>query len=185
MINPTGKKLQDIISKMIDDEIEGIDKYTLNGSTWLIFTDQKRWVIEYTEDGILWYNYSFFTDIFAFLSLKATDNQHIIQEWFESKFLRPKVNDTRHYKRAGVGRVEHTIQNGVKETRKPFFENFGAVEETIQNGVKDTSFVNPYFNQNVEETIQNGVKETELHKGVRPSAVGDAIQNGVKRPLRL
>jgi hypothetical protein len=23
---------------MIDDDVEGVDKYTLNGSTWLIFT---------------------------------------------------------------------------------------------------------------------------------------------------
>ena len=87
MINPTGKKLQDLATTLIDGEIEGIDKYTLNGSTWLIFTDQKRWVVEYTEDGILWYNYSFFTEIFEILDIRATDNQNLIQEWFESKFL--------------------------------------------------------------------------------------------------
>ena len=159
MINPTGKKLQDLVSKMIDDEIEGVDKYTLNGSTWLIFTDQKRWVIEYTEDNILWYNYSFFTEIFDILSMKSTDSQNLIQEWFESRFLRPTVNDTRHYRHNEKSMVEHTIQNGVK----------------------DTSFVNPYFNQNVEETIQNGVKHTDFPFGLGDeNAVEDAIQNGVK-----
>ena len=159
MINPTGKKLQDLVSKMIDDEIEGVDKYTLNGSTWIIFTDQKRWVIEYTEDNILWYNYSFFTEIFDILSMKSTDSQNLIQEWFESRFLRPTVNETRHYRHNEKSMVEHTIQNGVK----------------------DTSFVNPYFNQNVEETIQNGVKHTDFPFGLGDeNAVEDAIQNGVK-----
>ena len=184
MINPTGKKLQVIISKLIDGEIEGIDKYTLNGSTWLIFTDQKRWVVEYTEDGILWYNYTFFMEIFEILGMKATDNQNLIQEWFESKFLRPEVKHTFRLTTDKERGVEHTIQNGVKDTSfvNPYFNQ--NVEETIQNGVKDTQFRQIPMNYSIEDTIQNGVKETELHKGVRPSAVGDAIQNGVKRPLR-
>ena len=112
MINPTGKKLQDLTSKLIDGEIEGIDKYTLNGSTWLIFTDQKRWVVEYTEDGILWYNYSFFTEIFEILGMKATDNQNLIQEWFESKFLRPEVKDTIFVTNGQEEFVEHTFKMG-------------------------------------------------------------------------
>ena len=115
MINPTGKKLQDLATTLIDGEIEGVDKYTLNGSTWLIFTDQKRWVVEYTEDGILWYNYSFFTEIFEILGMKATDNQNLIQEWFESKFLRPEVKHTFLLKTDKERGVEHTIQNGVKD----------------------------------------------------------------------
>ena len=142
------------------NEIEGVDKYTLNGSTWLIFTDQKRWVVEYTEDSILWYNFSFFTEIFEILGMKATDNQNLIQEWFESRFLRPTVNETRHYRHNEKSMVEHTIQNGVKET----------------------SFVNPYFNQNVEETIQNGVKGHQVgNSHTNEQSVEDTIQNGVKR----
>ncbi len=180
MINPTGKKLQDLTSKLIDGEIEGVDKYTLNGSTWLIFTDQKRWVVEYTEDSILWYNFSFFTEIFEILGMKATDNQNLIQEWFESRFLRPEVKHTLDRKSNSKWRVEDTIQNGVKDTSYDDLVFGNEVEHTIQNGVKDTSFVNPYFNQNVEETIQNGVKETRLQKSSNLYRIEDTIQEGVK-----
>jgi len=180
MINPTGKKLQDLTSKLIDGEIEGVDKYTLNGSTWLIFTDQKRWVVEYTEDSILWYNFSFFTEIFEILGMKATDNQNLIQEWFESRFLRPEVKHTLDRKSNSKWRVEDTIQNGVKDTSYDDLVFGNEVEHTIQNGVKDTSFVNPYFNQNVEETIQNGVKETQSTFRNGSSIVEHTIQNGVK-----
>ena len=207
MINPTGKKLQDIISKLIDGEIEGVDKYTLNGSTWLIFTDQKRWVVEYTEDGILWYNYSFFTEIFDILSMKSTDSQNLIQEWFESRFLRPTVNETRHYRhneksmvehtiQNGVRhngdlwqqdsmKVEHTIQNGVRHNVRDGFKPVHRVEHTIQNGVKHTDFPFGLGDENaVEDAIQKGVKETQSTFRNGSSIVEHTIQNGVKRPLR-
>jgi hypothetical protein len=165
MINPTGKKLQKIISKMIDEEIEGVDKYTLNGSTWLIFTDQKRWVVEYTEDNILWYNYSFFTEIFEILNMKVTDNQNLVQEWFESRFL-------------NINPVENTIQNGVKHTKRKWSSYPKRVENTIQNGVKHT--IKPsYFNSlGVENTIQNGVKHTRMNTWTWSSEAESITQNG-------
>ena len=181
MINPTGKKLQKIISKMIDDDVEGVDKYTLNGSTWLIFTDQKRWVIEYTSDNILWYNYSFFTEIFDLLSMKATDNQNLIQEWFESKFLNINpVEYTRgesfHFNR----QVEDTIQEGVKETELHKGVRPSAVEDTIQNGVKHTKLRGFIDDTPVEYTIQNGVKETVGSKSTKSISLRNTIKNGVK-----
>ena len=61
MKNPSGKKLEKLVFKMFDQMIEGADKYTTKqGSTWLIFTEDKRWVVEFTKDKTLWFNYNLF-----------------------------------------------------------------------------------------------------------------------------
>jgi hypothetical protein len=47
-----------IVRELIEYNCDGVDKYIHNNSTWLIFTDDKKWVIELTKDGTLWYNYN-------------------------------------------------------------------------------------------------------------------------------
>ncbi len=47
MKNPTGNKLDKLIFGMFDQMIEGVDQYNHSGSLWLIFTDEKQWVVEY------------------------------------------------------------------------------------------------------------------------------------------
>ena len=160
---------------LIDNNVKNVDKYVHNGSTWLIFTNDLTWVVEYDRDNTLWYNYKFFQDLFNYVSVDVVDNQEFITEWFESRILKTRPC------------VEDTIQTGVKNTDFPLsLGHEMVVEDAIQNGVKDTSFVNPYFNQNVEETIQNGVKKTDFPFGLgNERAVEDAIQNGVKETIDL
>jgi len=57
------------IFSLIDNSIKNVDTYHLNGSTWLIFTETKQWVIEFTSSGTLWYNYGFFKTLFEFVSI--------------------------------------------------------------------------------------------------------------------
>ena len=61
--------MKKIINLLIDEAVQNADTYTNNGSTWLIFTDDKRWVIELTKEGTLWYNYNFFKSLFAYTSM--------------------------------------------------------------------------------------------------------------------
>jgi hypothetical protein len=58
--------MEKIVNRLICDAVEGVDKYISNGSIWFIFTDDKKWVIELTKDGTLWYNYNFFKGLFAY-----------------------------------------------------------------------------------------------------------------------
>ena len=51
----------EMVKELIDFNCKGVDTYNHNGSTWLIFTDNKKWVIELTKEKTLWYNYYFFT----------------------------------------------------------------------------------------------------------------------------
>ena len=167
MINPTGKKLEKLLFGMFDDDTQGVDVYNHNGSMWIIFTDEMRWVLEFTKDRTLYYNYPFFRDKMEMLSLDCVENKDLIRKWFESRFL-------------NINTVEVAIQNGAKHTQEMFFQLQKDVKVAIQNGVKYTSFRTLWKDSPVEVTIQNGVKYTEATRAKQKMAVEDTIQNGVK-----
>ena len=124
MINPTGNKLEKILFEIFDKSIENADRYDHNKSLWLIFTNDMKWVVEYTDTQTLWYNYQFFKNEMELVGLDCVTNKDLIQKWFETRFLKPKV--------------EETIQDGVKHTSIAAFDFIVQVEDAIQNGVKYT-----------------------------------------------
>jgi len=158
--------MERIINKLIDDAVANVDTYINSGSTWLIFTDDKRWVIELTKDGTLWYNYNFFNGLFGYASMDVIENQHHITKWVENNVINKKK----------------PVKNGVKHTEYGYWEDGDStVEYTIQNGVKETSFVAYGLGTTVEDIIQNGVKHTEKSLQINGSCViEDVIKEGVK-----
>ena len=178
----------EMVKELIDFNSEGVDTYNHNGSTWLIFTDQKKWVIELTKEKTLWYNYYFFTGVFKYLSLDVVENQHYITKWVEDTIINSvKSTKGEYYKE--IQKVEYTIQNGVRCTQATPFETRKGVEDTIQNGVKYTSWHEPLLlGTKVEDTIQNGVKKTYSDKIPHEydwtdqftEEIEGIIQNGVK-----
>jgi len=179
MKNPTGKKLEKIIFKLFDDASQGVDRYNHNGSLWAIFTNEMKWVVEFTKDQTLWYNYNFFKDEMELIGLDCVKNKDLIQKWFESRFLGiPKVEDFCEPFFDQDQYVEDTIQNGVKQTelsKRDFFP-----KDTIKNGVRHTKGFLISRPINVEDTIENGVKHTVPDASIIGYAVEDTIQNGVK-----
>jgi hypothetical protein len=176
--------------------IEGVEQYNHNGSLWIIFTNERQWVVEYTEGGTLWYNYKLFKNEMELVGMDCVENKEYITRWFEDRFLnKPKVEDTiqngvKHTRIPPIGldrRVEDTIENGVKLTVGERMNRDYSVKDIVENGIKNTySDILPqeydWSDQfDVEETIQNGVKETELKSGRQTGKVEDTIQNGVKR----
>jgi hypothetical protein len=153
--------MEKIINRLIDEAVVNVDKYVNNGSTWLIFTESKQWVIELTKDGTLWYNYNFFNNLFVYTSMDVIENQHYITKW-----------------------VEDNIINGVKHTDSLEWKCGFYIEDTIQNGVKRTLDGNPHPNHQsneVEDIIQNGIKHTEYGDWEDgDERLDDIIQNGVK-----
>ena len=154
-----------VINRLINDHVNGADTYRTKDSTWIIFTESKKWVIELTHEGTLWYNFHFFKGIFSYLSLNVIEEQHYITKW-----------------------VEDTIQNGVKSTKQGAALYPMAVEDviqygfkrTIQNKIKSTIRMKDDFLGDVEQVIQNGIKETHddvyHHKG----RVDGVIKIGLK-----
>jgi hypothetical protein len=163
--------------KIMEFKLKDADTYYNHGSTWIILTDKKQWVIELTKEGVLWYNYHFFQSIFTGLMgfEDTAKNQDYITKW-----------------------VENFIQNGVKETKPEYLEGDLAMKEVIQNGVKHTEpggylgsiemkgkivhqLESPKQNEEVEDVIENGVKLTNSSLQIDGSCVvEDVIQNGIK-----
>ena len=171
--------MKKLIFSTIDKFTKGVDTYNNNGNVWLIFTEEKKWVIELTKEGTLWYNYYFFQDILKYFSLDVVENQRYITEWVEN-IIQNGVIYTVADESAQHLEVGDTIQNGVKYTRRGCDPSGTAVGDTIQNGVKYTQKVVVRQLAFVDDTIQNGVKETFLVEGTRIGIVENTIQNGIK-----
>ena len=182
MKNPTGNKLEKLVFGIFDQMTEGADKYvTEQGSTWLIFTEDKRWVIEFTKDKTLWFNFNIFQGELDLIGKDCTEERDLIKNWFESRFLnKPKVDETLDNAANMIHNIEDAIENGVKDTLRTFYLNDRVIEDTIQNGVKDTLFGVDPDEGRVEDTIQNGLKDTVLAKTDRLVGIEDTIENGVK-----
>jgi hypothetical protein len=172
-----------IINLLINNWTKGVDTYTHNGSTWLIFTEQRSWVIELTECKTLWYNYNFFKELFSLTSMDVVDNQHYITKWVEDNII-GGVKYTSVLTNVDFGELEEAIQNGVKRTQDNPFSMITNVENTIQNGVKETQF-NSYENKSwVEGVIKGGVKHTEYGDWLDgDERLDEIVENGVKETI--
>ena len=186
MVNPTGKKLEKLLFGIFDEAIQGVDTYNHNGSMWLIFTDEMRWVVEYTESQTLWYNYYFFKQEMEIIGLDCVENRDLIQKWFESRFLNMgEVKVIDDYMGQDAAQVENTIQNGVKHTLDIADGYQSRVEDTIQNGVKETILGSLQRKHDVEGAIQNGVKKIRWNGELGTHLCEDVIKNGVKHTESL
>jgi hypothetical protein len=173
-------KVEEIVFRLIDKMIVNCDSYSHQDSFWLILTEEKKWIIEFTDSKILWFNYHFFNDIFTWVGLDDNKTEYI-QKWFESRFLNhSKVNVTDWLLEDGNPEFKHVIEDGVMSTEGiPCELNDYSVENIIQNGVKDTNCYDGRRSTKVEDTIQNGVKETRRSNENNPFPIEDTIQNGV------
>ena len=173
-------KIRKLIYGMFDTMIEGADKYVTDSSMWLIFTEEKRWVIEFTNKKTLWFNYNLFHSELKLLSMDCVDSKDIIKEWFESRFLEKDIAHVTDTSNVPYSIVENTLQNGVKHTYKKKITRLNEVEDTIQNGVKNSQSFGGESLKLVEDTIKNGVKRTSSKQWENDIKVDDIIKNGVK-----
>jgi hypothetical protein len=186
------KNIETLIKKMIDIHVKDADVYVNKGSLWLIFTEEKKWVIEFDNAGNLWYNYHFFSKIFKLISMNVVEKQHYITRWVEDA-LQNGMKYTGIRMNNAIYRVEDALQNGVKHTdRFKFFQDkpqIMTVNTTIaglsENGVKDTTGNVIWSDVNVEDVLQNGIKQTSEGLGLEFIQVEDVLQNGVKKTLSV
>lgn len=113
--------MQKIVDRVINNAIVGSSMYSHRGSTWLVFPEKKEWIISYYDDnGYLWYNHDFFTNLFRYLDLKLGDNNIHIKKWVENN-LGLKVGNNFHpdylfgeYDWSGDFDACEVIDNGIK-----------------------------------------------------------------------
>jgi len=174
------KDIYELIEKIIDNKVKGADTYINNGSRWLIFTDEKKWIFELTKEGTLWYNFYFFENIFKIISLTVVENQHHITEWVEN-FIQNGVKETLNTAYMPQEMVEETIENGVKETKYCELHSLMRADHIIRDGVKETNWRKvDNFPEFEERVIENGIKETWGYEKQPQIRVNEVINKGEK-----
>jgi hypothetical protein len=177
--------MEKIINKLINEFTQGVDTYTHNGSTWLIFTESKQWVIELTDTKTLWYNYNFFKGIFSYTSMDVVENQSYITKWVEDNVINKELTYATLFRdaRDRKQQFEDALQDGVIKTKGFKMRTDWSIEDTIENGVKRTYIGGGLREVSVDDTIEKGVKNTNYWGDKRILSVDDTIENGVKETI--
>jgi len=135
--------MQKIVNKLINSSISRVDVYRWKDATWLIFTDETRWVVELTDEGTLWYNYKFFKDIFKYVSITVgTEMDGYIIQWANDFFYKDCAHRSAAYPRdKDRTKTSNVIENGIKDTQgrgKNHGDEFEwHTRAVIDNGVKE------------------------------------------------
>ena len=173
------ENLAKLIFREFEDSIKGTDIYNHEGSMWLIFTEERKWVVEFTKQKTLWYNYKHFNDILMLFGMELNEGAEYIKKWYEDKFIFNVVKNDEAWLSHTI--VDNVIDNGVKDTTTSSANIRIRVKDTIQNGAKHTFDRWGYDRNEVEDTIQNGVKHTSTTSHKQDLLIEDTIQNGVKQ----
>jgi hypothetical protein len=135
--------MQKIVNELITSSLKGVDVYRWRDATWLIFTNETRWVVELTDEGTLWYNYKFFKDVFKYVSITVGTEMdgHIIQ-WANDFFYKDCAHRSAPYPRdKDRTKTSNVIENGIKDTQgrgKNHGDEFEwHTRAVIDNGVKE------------------------------------------------
>jgi hypothetical protein len=169
-----------IINLLINNWTKGVDTYTHNGSTWLIFTEQKSWVIELTESKTLWYNYNFFKDLFSLASMDVVNNQYYITKWVEDNIING-VNHTNWGSTMNERFVGDVIKDGVKVIEPVEHTRNAGTKNTIKYGVKETKYNQTLQSPKFKEALKNGVIMSNPRQYVTNKLINDTIENGIKK----
>lgn len=172
--------MEKIINKLINEFVKGVDIYkTDGGSTWLIFTDNKQWVIELNEHNTLWYNYNFFKNIFNYASMDVVENQDYITKWVENYVIND-VNYTTWGPEMNSLFVDGVLENGIKET-KSYLNNDFDTNEVIKTGVKETKYNQSFQEPKFKEVLKNKIIMSNPRQYVTNKILDDTIETGVKK----
>jgi hypothetical protein len=183
--------MQKIVNKLITSSIKGVDVYRWKNATWLIFTDETRWVVEMTDEGTLWYNYKFFKDIFKYVSITVgTEMDGYIIQWaneyfFKVSTLRSIANNPEKDRSYTEKVLENGIQQVVKSSRTLGEDIIGKV---VEGGIKETQGRGKNhgdeFEWHTRSVIDNGIKEvydsSSTHRQMRAQNLIPRIVKDVK-----
>lgn len=190
--------MQKIINELINNSIKGVDTYRFKDATWLIITEETRWVVELTDSGTLWFNYKFFDEILRYVSVSPRDGSEYITEWAKGYFFR-QLNEYQTFDSSAIHR-ENTavsvVQRGVKKvgglnSDSKFnvrnVKNFG-IKKSMPNIIMHGEEMNQRLfdhrcsanNTDIWMIVDNGIKETKEHHFEEWEYVGHIVGDGIK-----
>jgi hypothetical protein len=184
--------MQKIVNELISSSIKGVDVYRWKDATWLIFSDETRWVVELTDEGTLWYNYKFFKDVFKYVSINVgTEMDGYIIQWANDFFYKDCAHRSAAYPRdKDRTKTSNVIENGIKDTQgrgKNHGDEFEwHTRAVIDNGVKEILQSSRVESNSgvIGEVIEKGIKEindsSSIHRKMRAENLVPRIIKDVK-----
>jgi hypothetical protein len=177
-----------IIDELINCSIKGVDVYRWKDATWLIFTDETRWVVELTDEGTLWYNYKFFKDIFKYVSITiGTEMDGYIIQWANDFFYKDCAHRSAAYPRdKDRTKTPNVINNGIKNLSGTRTLGEHYIDMVVTSGIKDTQGRGKNhgdeFEWHTRAVIDNGVKEilNSMMLEPKPEFVEEVVNKGIK-----
>ena len=166
--------MKKIIDELINNSISGVDVYRYKDATWLIFTEQGRWVVELTDEGTLWYNHKFFNDVFKYVSMTVgKEMEEYVIQWANNYFYKDCAHRSIAYPRdKGRNETPKVLKNGIKETKGSDLEIEWHTREVMNDGVKEVRDSLSYRVQNRAENLT-----WRIVKDVKPNVVFHGINN--------
>jgi hypothetical protein len=182
--------MQKIVNELITSSIRGVDVYRWKNATWLIFTNETRWVVELTDEGTLWYNYKFFKDVFKYVSINVGTEMdgHIIQ-WANDYFYKDCAHRSAAYPRdKGRNETPKVLENGIKDVSRTRDMGGDYIEKIVGGGIKETQGRGKNhgdeFEWHTRAVIDNGIKEvydsSSTHRQMRAENLIPRIVKDVK-----
>jgi hypothetical protein len=152
--------MKKIIDELINSSISGVDVYRYKDATWLIFTEQGRWVVELTDEGTLWYNHKFFNDVFKYVSMTVgKEMEEYVIQWANDYFYKG-INKTKGSDLEIEWHTREVMNDGVKEVRD-------SLSYRVQNRA-----------ENLMGRIVKDVKPNVVFHGINNSSMSFVICNG-------
>jgi len=164
--------MKKIIDELINSSISGVDVYRYKNATWLIFTDETRWVVELTDEGTLWYNYKFFNDIFKYVSMEVgQQTEKYIIEWANDFFYKDCAHRSIAYPRdKGRNETPKVLKNGINQMRSILSYGTDKIEKVVNSGVKELNDSSSIHRQMRAENLMGRiVKDAKPHRVVVPA----------------
>jgi hypothetical protein len=161
--------MEKIIEELINHSIKGVDVYRWRGATWLIFTDETRWVVELTDEGTLWYNYRFFNEVFRYVSMDlGQQTEKYIIGWANDFFYKDCAHRTILYPcDKARNETPNVLENGIKQVSKSsrtLGEDY--IEKVVEGGVKEVNQSDSIHRQMRAENVMN-----QIIKKIKPNRV--------------
>jgi hypothetical protein len=182
--------MQKIVNELITSSIREVDIYRWRDATWLIFTNETRWVVELTDEGTLWYNYKFFKDIFKYVSITVgTEMDGYIIRWANEYFFKDCAHRSAAYPRdKGRNETPKVLENGIKDVSRTRDMGGDYIEKIVGDGIKETQGRGKNhgdeFEWHTRAVIDNGIKEvydsSSTHRQMRAENLIPRIVKDVK-----
>jgi len=155
-MTPDLKYKQYALNKLVSD-LEGFLVYynPQFKSWWWINPDTKEWRFEFKDHGSLYWFYGWGDNFISKYSLEESEFLEVISRYVERTLQNGVLNSSPSGRfRKGV---EETIQNEVFHTAHIFSPLGDRVEHTLEDGVKQTLSESIPDSFAIEDTIQNGI----------------------------